>query len=76
MDLQEGEVAMKAGMVKQYHVGQHVSFKTGPRGCRTDYGNIVKLHPSGRYGSAEIRTNGAVGLPSKVTRSLQYVDKV
>ena len=66
---------MKGGMCKMFNVGRHVSFKTGPRGCRVDYGSIVKLHASGKSGSAEIRTNGAVGLPSKVTRSLRFVDK-
>jgi len=66
---------MRAGMIKMFHVGQHVAFKTGPRGARTDYGSIVKLHPSGKSGSAEIRTNGAMGLAPKVTRSLRFVDK-
>lgn len=67
---------MKAGRAKMFSKGQQVLFKTGPRGSRTDVGTIVKVHNSGKNGSAEIRTNGAVGLPSKVTRMLQYVDKI
>ena len=67
---------MKGTMINQFKVGQYVMFSTGPKGVRQDSGVIHKLHASGKNGSAEIRTHGAIGLPSKVTRSLRFVNKV
>lgn len=71
----EGEV-MKGAMLNQYAVGQEIAFSTGPKAFRQDTGRIIKLHRSGSCGTAEIRTHGAVGLPSRLTRSLRFVSKL
>lgn len=65
----------KARLIGMFNVGQQVLFTTDSKGLgRQDVGTIVKLHRSGRNGSAEIKTGGAMsGLPSKVTRSLRTV---
>jgi len=71
---------MKGNMIELFRVGQHVQFKTTDRpdmsaqGMRTavsydESGTIVRLHRSGRNGSAKIRrANGC-----RVTRRLQFV---
>ena len=66
---------MKGTMLNQYSVGQEILFSTGSKGARQDTNRIVKLHRSGSCGTAEIRTQGAVGLPSRLTRSLRFVSK-
>ena len=73
---------MKGSMINQFHVGQHVEFRTTERhdmskqGQRTaitypERGVITKLHKSGRAGVAEIRCS-----KGKVSRRLQHVEAV
>ena len=53
-------------LVSMFRIGQPVTYIT--KGAVGGVGAIVKLHHSGRNGSAEIRTNG-----KKITRRLQFV---
>lgn len=79
---------MKGGMVDQFRVGQHVKYLTNnfervvnkngifERNIDVRFwtpGRIVKLHKSGRAGSAEIRPEHG---GRKVTRRLQMVKGV
>ena len=58
---------MKGSRVSQFTRGQHVKFSTNKVLAA---GVVVKLHNSGRYGSAEIKPSDG---RAKLTRMLQHV---
>ena len=58
---------MKGSRTAQFAVGQRVNFSTDKV---MTAGTIVKLHMSGRYGSAEIKPFDG---RAKLTRMLQHV---
>jgi hypothetical protein len=65
---------MRGDMIKQYFVGQLVSYKLKKQpDCTTATGIVCKLHMSCKRGSAEIRPSNGT---RKVTRRLIHVNSM
>ena len=63
---------MGAGkMVNMFKTGEYVSYKLKKSpDCRTMTGTVLKLHKSGRQGTAEIKPSNGT---KKITRKLTHV---